>query len=87
MATGGKPRALPGCPALAMRDGSGGGSCAAAAPINAAGVAGTAQVIVAEAVLRSEDEDLGLEQGVGLVKCSSEVSLSARSAPRRELKE
>jgi hypothetical protein len=29
-------------------------------------------------------EDLGFEHGVRLVKCSSEVSLSARSAPRRE---
>src|SRR5436309_16004382 len=43
-----------------------------------AGVAGTAQGIVAEAVLRSEDEDLGLEQGVGLVKCTAEVSLGYR---------
>jgi hypothetical protein len=43
-----------------------------------AGVAGTAQGIVAEAVLRSEDEDLGLEHGVGLVKCTAEVSLGYR---------
>ena len=43
-----------------------------------AGVAGTAQGIVAEAVLRSEDEDLGLEQGVGLVKCTAELSLGYR---------
>jgi hypothetical protein len=41
----------------------------------------------AEAVLRSEDEDLGLEQGVGLVKCSSELSLAARSVPRREVQD
>jgi hypothetical protein len=36
---------------------------------------------VAEAVLRSEDEDLGLEQGVGLVKCSSEAGSSDQLHP------
>ena len=44
-------------------------------------VAGTAPGMVAEAVLRSEDGDLGLEQGVGLVKCAAELSLGARSGP------
>jgi hypothetical protein len=52
-----------------------------------AGGAGLAQGIVAEAVLRSEDEDLGLKQGVGSVKCSSELSLAARSVPRREVQD
>jgi hypothetical protein len=38
-----------------------------------------AQGIGAEAVLRSDDEDLGLEQGVALVKSAAESSLVARS--------
>jgi hypothetical protein len=44
-------------------------------------VAGTAQGIVAEAVLCSEDEDLGLEQGVGSVKCSSEAGSNDQLHP------
>jgi hypothetical protein len=42
---------------------------------------------VAMARLRPEDEDLGLEQGVGLVKCAAEWSLSARCVPRGELQD